>query len=988
MATATLTSVLQQLRTIAHAKAYEDTSDRDLLERFVVQREEAAFVALLKRHGPMVLQVCRRAQGNEHDAEDVFQATFLLLARKAGSIYKPESLASWLHGAANRLALEARKQDARRQAREKRAADMRRTSGVCSKTPADLQAALDDALRLVPVKYRTPLLLCYLEGKTQEETARQLGCPIGTVRSRLARGRDRLREVLQRKGVCLTASAIAAALAESNGSATAPIPLLMATARAAVSYVAGKAAAALLSARGAALLDGGLKTMLIAKLKIAAAIVVIVGVLGVGAGGVATHVLAGLLQANNQDPRSGGSVAMKTEDKERPVPSRGVTDKESRQAIVVRGRVIDPAGKPVAGAKLFVPRARNPEPVSDEDVVMDTVGAADADGRFKLSIKPPGIEQFYLAAYVDGFGLEWVNLNEQKTADEIVFCLPKDVPITGQVVNTEGKPVAGVSVSSIGIQVPANDKLDDYLSGWLSNLTDTLSGHRRMFGPLDGITSAVKTDKDGKFTVRGAGAERIITLILSGGGVARSMLHVVTRPGLDPKPYNDVLLKKDYEYLRVLNRFLGLYPPAFTFIAEAGKTVEGVIKDAASGKPLPGCRLFVSTGWGDGIHTISDANGHYRLDGLAKSDRGYGISVVPPKGSTGYINRTANAADTDGYTPVKLDIELAKGALVTGRVLDKQTGKGIRAGVRLAPLPDNRFFASKPGFDNYKFDSTMQPTEKDGRFRLMTIPGKALLMVQALGGEKVHDQNLNPYRRAVADPDHKDLFKYDADDDTWIIPTGKDGRVEILSTEQAVKVVDIKEGAETHVELYVDRGVTGRLAVQDSDGNPLAGAWVAGLTDSWPITYKLPEPTATVYALNPAKPRTLAVFHPNKKLGGAVTIRADEKEPVVVKLGPVGKVTGRLLEADGTPLIGATVSIAARSMIVRELYRFATPEGKPVLTDKDGRFTLSGVVPGVSFYVQTQKGESFFASKPKIGVLQLKPGETLDLGDRTMELMR
>src|SRR5260370_27129980 len=128
MATAQLSSVLQHLRTLAHARIYEDTSDRELLERFLVQREEAAFVALLKRHGPMVLQVCRRVQGNEHDAEDVFQATFLLFARKAGSVHKPESLASWLHGVAHRLALEARKQEARRQARERRAADMRSAS--------------------------------------------------------------------------------------------------------------------------------------------------------------------------------------------------------------------------------------------------------------------------------------------------------------------------------------------------------------------------------------------------------------------------------------------------------------------------------------------------------------------------------------------------------------------------------------------------------------------------------------------------------------------------------------------------------------------------------------------------------------------------------------------------------------------------------------------------------------------------------------------
>src|SRR5206468_4235758 len=183
------------------------------------------------------------------------------------------------------------------------------------------------------------------------------------------------------------------------------------------------------------------------------------------------------------------------------------------------------------------------------------------------------------------------------------------------------------------------------------------------------------------------------------------------------------------------------------------------------------------------------------------------------------------------------------------------------------------------------------------------------------------------------------------------------GRLEFLSGEMAVKVLDIKENGETAVELFVDRGVTGQLTVQDADSKPLAGAWVAGLTHHWPITYKLPEPTATVYALNPETPRTLVVFHPEKNLGGTVTIRGDEKEPVVAKLGPVGKVAGRFLEADGNPLAGAEVSINARGTIASELYRFASPTGKPVVTDKDGRFTLSGVVPGVSFSLQIRKGE-------------------------------
>jgi RNA polymerase sigma-70 factor (ECF subfamily) len=188
MASAQLGEFLRKL----HSAADSVVSDRELLERFLADRDEASFAALVRRHGPMVLQVCRRIQHNEHDAEDVFQATFLLLARKAGAIRKRGSVASWLHGVAHRLALEAKGSDSRRQARERRATDMKNASQNTDQAWQNLQSTLDRALQQLPERYRAVVLLCYLEGHTQEEAAGQLGCPIGTVRSRLARGRERL----------------------------------------------------------------------------------------------------------------------------------------------------------------------------------------------------------------------------------------------------------------------------------------------------------------------------------------------------------------------------------------------------------------------------------------------------------------------------------------------------------------------------------------------------------------------------------------------------------------------------------------------------------------------------------------------------------------------------------------------------------------------------------------------------------------------------
>jgi hypothetical protein len=639
------------------------------------------------------------------------------------------------------------------------------------------------------------------------------------------------------------------------------------------------------------------------------------------------------------------------------------------------------------GARLFAPRLRTEEPASQADIAVEQVGTSDADGQFAVTVPRVGSEgKAYVVAHASGLGVDGAELSASKKATEVTLRLPKDVPITGRVVNTENRPIAGVSVSVVGIMVPADDNLDNYLEGWLRNLRDNLASPRKRIPVgLDSITGAVTTDRDGRFTLHGAGAERIVQVSFSGGGVARSTPYVITRPGLDVKPYNAVLSKKENEQLRVLNRFLGMYPPTLTFVAEPGKVIEGVVTDAASGKPVAGCRLFAHTGYGEGVGSVADAKGKYRLEGIPKHSRGYGVSVLPPKGVS-YLTRMASAPDTEGYARVHLDVTLVSGATVRGRVVDRQTGKGVAAGIRFAPLADNKFFGSRPGFDNYRHDRTMSSTDKDGRFQLITIPGSALVLVQVHQGETFHGQYLNPYRRATPDADHKKIFHYDADDDSWTLSSA--GGLEFLSTENAVKVIDVKADGDTEVELFVDRGVTGRIKVQDPDGKPLAGAWVAGLADHWPITFHLPASEAKVYALDPKKPRTLAVFHPGKKLGGTATLRGDEKEPVVVRLAPVGSVSGRLMESDRTPLSRAEVSINPRSEIGRELYRFAMASGKPVHTDADGRFTLSGVVPGLPFYLGIRKGEHFYGGKPKIGLQQCKPGQKLELGERTMEVLR
>jgi RNA polymerase sigma factor (sigma-70 family) len=189
-------TVLERLRTLAGASGADADADGPLLERFTVRRDEAAFEALLRRHGPLVLGVCRRVLQNSHDADDAFQATFLVLARKAAALDKSGSVANWLYTVAYHIALRARADATRRRAQERELPAMPTTEPSADALWRDLRPVLDEELNRLPEKHRAPVVLCYLEGKTNVEAARLLGWTKGTVSGRLARAR----EVLQRPG--------------------------------------------------------------------------------------------------------------------------------------------------------------------------------------------------------------------------------------------------------------------------------------------------------------------------------------------------------------------------------------------------------------------------------------------------------------------------------------------------------------------------------------------------------------------------------------------------------------------------------------------------------------------------------------------------------------------------------------------------------------------------------------------------------------------
>jgi RNA polymerase sigma factor (sigma-70 family) len=268
--------------TAAHLAA--TCSDRQLLARFAAHRDEAAFAALVRRHGPLVLGVCRRVLHDWHAAEDACQAVFVVLARRAGSLRRPAALGPWLHGVAVRTALKARAQAARRAACERQVAVRPVVEYADDLVWRELRPVLDEAVARLPEKYRVPFVLHYLEGRTVTEVAGLLGRPRGTVAVRLARAREQLRGRLARRGLAVSAAALTLALARAGASASAPAAWAASTAAAGAAVGAGKAAAGVVSAKVVVLTKGVLNAMFLTKLKVAAVVSLTLGAVGVGVG--------------------------------------------------------------------------------------------------------------------------------------------------------------------------------------------------------------------------------------------------------------------------------------------------------------------------------------------------------------------------------------------------------------------------------------------------------------------------------------------------------------------------------------------------------------------------------------------------------------------------------------------------------------------------------------------------------------------------------
>jgi RNA polymerase sigma factor (sigma-70 family) len=309
--------VLNHLRQLALTYEGLDLTDGQLVERFLAHRDETAFATLVRRHGPMVRSVCRRVVGNEHDADDAFQATFLVLVRKAASVRPREQVGNWLYGVAHRTALKARSLMLRRRAKEKQFHDLPDPSTAQGPREPDWQPLLDRELSQLPAKYRVPLILCELQGRSRRDAARQLRLPEGTLSSRLATGRKMLARRLARYLPAASVTGLTALLAR-DAKAGLPQGLLVSTVQAATLVAAGQTAATgALSASVITLLEGVLKAMFLAKLKVISAVLLALALFGAGMGRIGREAAAGLADKGGRSkPGLSSGPARRTQDVE------------------------------------------------------------------------------------------------------------------------------------------------------------------------------------------------------------------------------------------------------------------------------------------------------------------------------------------------------------------------------------------------------------------------------------------------------------------------------------------------------------------------------------------------------------------------------------------------------------------------------------------------------------------------------------------------
>jgi hypothetical protein len=389
----------------------------------------------------------------------------------------------------------------------------------------------------------------------------------------------------------------------------------------------------------------------------------------------------------------------------------------------------------------------------------------------------------------------------ERMGEEIELRLVKDHPVRGRILDTQGKPVPGATVAVSKLDVCKDNSLDGYLAEVMRGRRGFLS---KSVSHEAGVLSPATTDKDGWFTIEGAGGERLVTLRVSGAGLAETKLLVVNRKDFDPKPYNEVKrTPTPGGGGRSPDAPVGFHGPDGSVVVETEKLIRGTVTDVDTGKPRVGAKVTLGpwvTTQRDGLmvrlprfSVVTDAQGKYEFRGVRKSIS-YTVEVDSDP-VTRYHTTRARVNDTDGYEPIAVDLKVKKGVLVTGKVIDTGTKEAVRGNASIVILLDNKFVKEYPEFSPNLISTAIVSTGEDGIFRIVTIPGPVLLM----GGGTIDRDTLNRYKLPEPDPKYPQYFNGRLSSGIPVF-VGYGGSTHGISLRQFCKVLEIKADAETVVQ--------------------------------------------------------------------------------------------------------------------------------------------------------------------------------------------
>ncbi|MFI5459789.1 MAG: sigma-70 family RNA polymerase sigma factor [Isosphaerales bacterium] len=977
MAHAAAGSIVPQIEALFDGCSVSGLTDGQLLERFTARRDaagEAAFAALVARHGPMVLGVCHRFLGDRHHAEDAFQAVFFVLARKARSIRDPNLVGTWLYGVAVRTARKAKVRLARQRRHEE--GDAMRRPGLGSSVravpmapPADEPVlareqaeALHDEIDRLPQSFRLPVVLCYFEGLSLDEAAGRLRWPAGTVGSRLARARDKLRRGLTRRGVVLPAAAMAAALNSKSASARVSTLLCDTTTRAAIRFAAGQTAGEAASA----LAQEVLRSMLLHKLKVTVLALLALAAVATGAGFL-THSLAMMKDEPKRSPigQQPATLAAKPE---------GVSQAPAAGRMFVTGRVLDPQGKPVPNAAVMV-YARlklfeRPIGFVSQGPLAISQTRCDGSGRFRIDAPRTSSSRqdlLGITALASGYGIGWGELDPDAEQPTIDVALRPEQVIQGRLFDVQGQPARGVKVSIANV---------------------LRSSHGETEGPnlfphppkdLPAWPEPATSDADGRFTLRGLGRELLVALTVDDPRFASHFTRIETTGGT-------VFESRPGIRVPAVKLDAGADPKKLTIALPPAQIITGRVTYADSGKPVPHAPLSVSasakgSGGSRSTHFEADGEGRFRVN-PSPGDR-FSLTTQSPDGQP-YLSVSKRIDWPKGAVEQSVDLSLPRGVVIGGKVTEEGSGKPVAGAVV-------RFTPYEHASSNPSSSSVPSATGSDGSFRLAAPPGPGYVVTQGPSDDYVLREMGVHGGVYVAKPGSRRFYAH------------------------AYTFLDLKpDSAGQEINVVLRRGMTVKVRVVGPDDRPVQDATVISRvilmtppTGGWRFWSfrnlgRVRDGRFELHGLDPDTEVPVFFLDSRHELGATahLTGKSAAGGPVTVRLERCGTVKARLVGPGGKPVeryrLPSTAMIVTPGAIFKPTDEragrlFADEVSLSGLdptrykthpsSDAQGRVVLSALIPGATYrFADTttyrDPGGPFIRKE-----FTIKPGETLDLGD-------